>query len=205
MRALIKARQGVELVTSGELLVVDEEGFEVPHDGVTLGEIIAQGNTVMRGYFRNPEATAEVLRGGWFHTEDMTVVHPDGYAEIRGRLKEVIICDGENISSVEVEGVLLSHPAVQEVIVVGLPHEYWGEAPHAFAVLRAGTTATEDELQQFARARLAHFKAPRGITFLQELPKTATGKVQKYVFREQSAKKSNEVGDYSGLYSTLSN
>ncbi|MBA2733142.1 MAG: long-chain-fatty-acid--CoA ligase [Acidobacteria bacterium] len=187
-RALIKARQGVELVTSGELLVVDEEGCEVPHNGVTLGEIIVRGNTVMLGYFRDPEVTAEVLRGGWFHTGDMAVVHPDGYAEIRDRMKDVIICGGENISSVEVEGVLLRHPAVQEVAVVGLPHEYWGEAPHAFAVLKAGTTATEDELQQFARARLAHFKAPQGITFLQELPKTATGKMQKYVLREQSSK-----------------
>lgn len=186
-RAVIKARQGVELLTSGELLVIDEEGRGVPHDGETLGEIVVRGNAVMQGYYRDPEATAEAFRGGWFHTGDAAVVHSDGYAEIRDRLKDVIISGGENISSVEVEGVLLRHSAVQEVAIVGLPHERWGEAPHAFVVLKAGTTATEDELRQFARSHLAHFKAPAGITFLRELPKTATGKVQKYVLRGGSA------------------
>ncbi|MFL6211625.1 MAG: long-chain-fatty-acid--CoA ligase [Pyrinomonadaceae bacterium] len=186
-RSAIKACQGVELITSGELLVVDEEGREVPHDGQTLGEIVARGNTVMAGYYRDPEATAAVMRGGWFHTGDAAVVHPDGYTEIRDRLKDVIISGGENISSVEVEGVLLRHPAVQEVAIVGLPHERWGEAPHAFVVLKAGATATEAELREFARAKLAHFKAPHGVTFLTELPKTATGKVQKYVLRGRPA------------------
>jgi acyl-CoA synthetase (AMP-forming)/AMP-acid ligase II len=185
-RAPIKARQGVELVTSGELRVVDEAGHEVPHDGKTLGEIVVRGNVVMQGYYQDSEATARVMRGGWFHTGDAAVVHPDGYAEIRDRLKDVIISGGENISSVEVEGVLLRHPAVQEVAVVGLPHEYWGEAPQAFVVLKAGAAATEEELRQFARDRLAHFKAPRGVTFVPELPKTATGKVQKYVLRQRS-------------------
>ena len=182
-RATIKARQGVELITSGELVVHDEGGSEVPHDGETLGEIVVRGNVVMKGYFNDPEATAQALRGGWFHTGDAAVVHPDGYVEIRDRLKDVIISGGENISSVEVEGVLLRHPAVQEVAIVGLPHEKWGEAPHAFVVLRAGARAEAEELREFARAHLAHFKAPHGFTFLAELPKTATGKVQKYVLR----------------------
>jgi fatty-acyl-CoA synthase len=182
-RATIKARQGVELITSGELGVTDEAGHEVPHDGQTLGEIVVRGNVVMEGYFDDPEATAQALRGGWFHTGDAAVVHPDGYVEIRDRLKDVIISGGENISSVEVEGVLLRHPAVQEVAIVGLPHPKWGEAPHAFVVLKAGQTAEVDDLREFARARLAHFKAPHGVTFVAELPKTATGKVQKYVLR----------------------
>ena len=186
-RSAIKACQGVELITSGELRVVDEEGREVPHDGATLGEIVARGNTVMAGYYRDPEATAAVMRGGWFYTGDAAVVHPSGYTEIRDRLKDVIISGGENISSVEVEGVLLRHPAVQEVAIVGLPHERWGEAPHAFVVLKAGATATEAELREFARANLAHFKAPHGVTFLTELPKTATGKVQKYILRGRPA------------------
>ncbi|MFO1370846.1 MAG: long-chain-fatty-acid--CoA ligase [Candidatus Competibacteraceae bacterium] len=186
-RATIKARQGVELITSGELIVMDTEGNEVPHDGQTMGEIVVHGNAVMKGYFNDPEATAQAMRDGWFHTGDAAVVHPDGYAEIRDRIKDVIISGGENISSVEVEGTLLRHPAVQEVAVVGVPHEKWGESPHAFVVLRAGETATEDELKQFVRDRLAHFKIPQWITFVTELPKTATGKIQKYVLRSGRA------------------
>jgi fatty-acyl-CoA synthase len=182
-RAVIKARQGVELVTSGELIVVDIEGNEVPHDGQTIGEIVVRGNAVMKGYFNDSEATAAAIRDGWFHTGDAAVVHPDGYAEIRDRLKDVIISGGENISSVEVEGVLLRHAAIQEVAVVGMPHEKWGESPHAFVMLRAGATATEAELKQFVHDRLAHFKTPQWISFVNELPKTATGKVQKYILR----------------------
>ena len=182
-RAAMKSRQGVELITSGELMVMDDDGNEVPHDGQTLGEIAVRGNVVMAGYYNDPEATAKAMRDGWFHSGDAAVVHPDGYAEIRDRLKDVIISGGENISSVEVEGVLLRHPAVQEVAIVGMPHEKWGEAPHAFIVLRAGATATEAELRQFARDNLAHFKAPQWVSFVNELPKTATGKIQKYVLR----------------------
>ena len=185
-RAAIKARQGVELVTSGELRVVDAEGNEVANDGESQGEIVVRGNVVMEGYYRDPEATAQVMRGGWFHSGDAAVVHPDGYIEIRDRLKDVIISGGENISSVEVEGTLLRHEAVQEVAVVGLPHELWGEVPHAFVVLKACAAATGEDLRQFARDRLAHFKAPHGVTFLGELPKTATGKVQKYVLRKSA-------------------
>ena len=186
-RSEVKACQGVELLTSGELRVVDEEGHDVPRDGKTIGEIVVRGNAVMKGYYEDPEATAEAMRDGWFHTGDAAAVHPDGYTEIRDRLKDVIISGGENISSVEVEGVLLRHPAVQEVAIVGMPDEQWGEAPHAFVVLEAGATATETELRNYAREHLAHFKAPRRIRFLPELPKTATGKVQKYVLRGKPA------------------
>ncbi|HEX7721466.1 MAG TPA: long-chain-fatty-acid--CoA ligase [Pyrinomonadaceae bacterium] len=182
-RAIIKARQGVELITSGETTVVDDQGAEVPHDGETVGEIVVRGNVVMRGYYNDPDATAEAMRDGWFHTGDAAVIHPDGYIEIRDRLKDVIISGGENISSVEVEGVLLRHPAVQEVAIVGLPDERWGEAPHAFVVLKSGATAAEDELREFAREHLAHFKAPHRVNFVLELPKTATGKIQKYILR----------------------
>jgi fatty-acyl-CoA synthase len=183
-RAAIKARQGVELITSGDLRVVDTEtGVEVPHDGATIGEIVVRGNVVLEGYYRDPQATAKAIRDGWFHTGDAAVVHPDGYAEIRDRIKDVIISGGENISSVEVEGCLLRHPAVQEVAVVGLPHERWGEAPCAFVVLKAGQTATQEELREFARAKLAHFKVPQWFNFVEELPKTATGKIQKFVLR----------------------
>jgi fatty-acyl-CoA synthase len=181
--AIVKARQGVELVTSGLLMVVDEEGHEVPHDGATVGEIVVRGNVVMKGYFDDPEATEKAFRGGYFHSGDAAVVHPDGFAEVRDRIKDVIISGGENISSVEVEGALLSHPAVQEVAVVGMPDVKWGEAPHAFVVLRAGAAATPDELRTFVRDRLAHFKCPQRFHFVPELPKTATGKVQKFVLR----------------------
>jgi len=182
-RAVVKARQGVELITSGELRVVDPEGAEVPPDGQSLGEIVVRGNVVMEGYYHDPEATERAMGDGWFHTGDAAVVHPDGYTEIRDRIKDVIISGGENISSVEVEGTLLRHPAVQEAAIVGLPHEKWGEAPHAFIVLREGGDATGEELIAFVRDRLAHFKAPHGVTFVTELPKTATGKIQKFVLR----------------------
>jgi acyl-CoA synthetase (AMP-forming)/AMP-acid ligase II len=182
-RAVVKARQGVELLTSGELRVVGKEGEEVPPDGQTMGEIVVRGNVVMDGYYHDPEATSRVMGDGWFHTGDAAVVHADGYVEIRDRIKDVIISGGENISTVEVEGVLLRHPAVAEVAIVGLPHAKWGEAPYAYVVLRDGAQASEDELITFTRDRLAHFKAPHGVTFVTELPKTATGKIQKYVLR----------------------
>ncbi|HEX6796940.1 MAG TPA: long-chain-fatty-acid--CoA ligase, partial [Ktedonobacterales bacterium] len=186
-RAMIKARQGVELITSGELIVADDQGNEVPHDGQTLGEIVARGNVIMKGYYNDPEATAKAFAGGWFHSGDAAVVHPDGYVEIRDRIKDVIISGGENISSIEVEGVLLRHPAVQEAAVVGLQDPQWGESPHAFVVLQPGATVTDDELRQFSRDNLAHFKVPRGFHFVSELPKTATGKIQKFVLRGSKA------------------
>ncbi|CAN5115800.1 hypothetical protein BH11MYX1_BH11MYX1_30420 [soil metagenome] len=182
-RAMLKARQGVELVTSGELRIVDEDMRDVPRDDATIGEIVVRGNVVMSGYYNDPAATELAFAGGYFHTGDSAVVHPDGYAEIRDRMKDVIISGCENISSIEVEATLLRHPAIQEVAIVGLPHDKWGEAPYAFVVLRPGAEATEAELKQFARANLAHFKAPHGITFVAELPKTATGKIQKFILR----------------------
>ncbi len=186
-RAVIKARTGVEIITAGELRVVDGEGRDVAMNGQDLGEIVFRGNVIMQGYYNYPEATKKVLGDGWFHTGDAAVMHPDGYVEIRDRIKDVIISGGENISSVEVEGVLLRHPSVQEAAIVGLPHKRWGEAPHAYVVLKAGSEATEEELIQLCRDRLAHFKAPHSVTFVQELPKTATGKIQKYVLRKGAA------------------
>ena len=182
-RARVKARQGVELMTSGEVRVVTADGAEVPWDGATVGEIVAQGNVVMAGYYNDPEATARCMGDGWFHTGDAAVVHPDGYLEIRDRLKDVIISGGENISSVEVEAMLLHHDAVQEAAVVGLPNEKWGEAPHAFVVFKTGHDATSEALRLYCRERLAHFKVPHSFTPMAELPKTATGKIQKFVLR----------------------
>jgi fatty-acyl-CoA synthase len=186
-RAVLKARQGVEMITSGELTVHDPEGREVPWDGESMGEIVVRGNVVMKGYYNDPEATAKAIRDGWFHTGDAAVIHPDGYVEIRDRIKDVIISGGENISGVEVEGTLLRHPAIQEVAVVGMPDERWGESPHAFVVLKGGASATEEDVIGFARERLAHFKAPRAVHFVDSLPKTATGKIQKFVLRKGQA------------------
>jgi fatty-acyl-CoA synthase len=182
-RARIKARQGVELVSSGELRVVDKDGREVPCDGETLGEITVRGNVVMEGYSNDKAATDAAIRDGWFYTGDAAVVHPDGYAEIRDRFKDVIISGGENISSVEVEGCLLRHPSVREAAVVGMPHERWGESPHAYVVLREGARASEEELKRHVHDNLAHFKTPQWISFVDDLPKTATGKVQKFMLR----------------------
>ncbi len=164
--------------------MVDGDGVEVPADGQTQGEIVVRGNVVMRGYYNDPEATERVMGDGWFHSGDAAVVHADGYIEIRDRLKDVIISGGENISSVEVEATLLRHDAVQEVAVIGMPDAKWGEAPHAFVVFRAGAEAPGDELRAFCRERLAHFKVPHSFTPVTELPKTATGKIQKYVLRK---------------------
>ena len=186
-RAVIKARTGVEMIGAGELRVVDGDGKDVPADGQTLGEIVFRGNVILKGYYNDSEATEKVMGDGWFKTGDAAVLHPDGYVEIRDRIKDVIISGGENISSIEVEGVLLRHPAVQETAIVGLPHEKWGEAPHAYVVLKPGAAATEAELIAFTRDRLAHFKAPHGVTFVAELPKTATGKIQKFVLRKGAA------------------
>ncbi|MBV9621533.1 MAG: AMP-binding protein, partial [Gammaproteobacteria bacterium] len=182
-RATVKARQGVELITSGELRVVDADMHEVPADGQTLGEIVVRGNVVMLGYYRDPQATAAALHHGWFHTGDAAVVHADGYVEIRDRFKDVIISGGENISSIELEGVLLSHPSVQEAAVVGMPHEKWGETPVAHVVLRPGASCAAEELRAHCRARLAHFKVPSAVHLVAELPKTATGKIQKFILR----------------------
>ena len=185
--AVVKALTGVEMIGAGEMRVVDDKLQDVPADGQTLGEIVFRGNVILDGYYNDPDATEKVMGDGWFHTGDAAVMHPHGYVEIRDRIKDVIISGGENISSIEVEGVLLRHPAVQEAAIVGLPHEKWGEAPFAYVVLKPGALATEAELIAFTRDRLAHFKAPHGVTFVPELPKTATGKIQKFVLRKGAA------------------
>ena len=183
-RAKIKARQGVELITSGEVRVIDDKGRDVPADGKTPGEIVARGNVVMAGYYNDPEATQRCMGDGWFHTGDAAVIHPDGYVQITDRLKDVIISGGENISSVEVEAMLLRHEAIQEAAVVGFPNEKWGEAPHAFVVFKKGHTATPESLREFCRSNMAHFKVPHSFNPIDELPKTATGKIQKFVLRQ---------------------
>ena len=154
------------------------------HDGATLGEITVRGNVVMKGYYNDAEATAAAIKNGWFHSGDAAVVHPNGYVEIRDRFKDVIISGGENVSSIEIEGCLLTHRAVQEVAVVGMPHEKWGESPHAFVVIQPRSQVVEADLKQHVRDNLAHFKTPQWVSFVEELPKTATGKVQKFVLRD---------------------
>ncbi len=183
-RARLKARQGVVSVVSQPLRVIDSDGVDVPADGATMGEIVMRGNNVTTGYFRDPEQTAKAMAGGWFHSGDVGVMHPDGYVEIRDRIKDIIISGGENISSIEVEQALAAHPAVAQVAVIGVAHEKWGETPHAFVVARPGATIDPDELRAFARERLAGYKLPSAITVTDELPTTATGKVQKMRLRE---------------------
>jgi fatty-acyl-CoA synthase len=163
--------------------VVDGAMRDVPADGATLGEVIMRGNNVMKGYFADPDATAQAFAGGWFHSGDLAVMHPDGYVEIRDRSKDVIISGGENIASVEVEQVLDSHPSVVESAVVGMPHERWGEVPVAFVMLRKDDVDA-DALTEYARGRLARFKVPKHFEF-GELPKTSTGKIQKNVLRDR--------------------
>jgi fatty-acyl-CoA synthase len=185
-RARLKARQGVPYLVAGcDLRVVDDRLHNVPPDGQTLGEVVMRGNNVMLGYYKNPEATAEAFRGGWFHSGDLAVVHPDGYIEIRDRKKDIIISGGENISSVEVEKVLYEHPAVLEAAVVALPDSKWGEVPKAYIALRPDRQATAEELIAFCRARLAHFKCPKAVEF-GPLPKTATGKIRKNELRARA-------------------
>jgi fatty-acyl-CoA synthase len=185
-RAKIKARQGVPYITTNFMDVVDEITMEpVPHDGKTLGEIVARGNNVMLKYHNDPEETEKAFRGGWFHSGDLAVTHPDGYIEIKDRLKDVIISGGENISSVEIENVLYEHPDILEVAVVGIPDEKWQEVPKAYITLRKGATTTKEEVVDFCKQHLAKFKAPKAIEFA-DLPKTATGKIQKHVLRARN-------------------
>ena len=186
-QARMKARQGVRYQALEGLEVVDPQTMSpVPRDGETIGEVVMRGNVVMKGYLKNPEATAEAFRGGWFHTGDLAVMHPDGYIQIRDRAKDVIISGGENISSIEVEDVLYKHPAVAVVAVVAKPDEKWGETPCAFVELKPGAKATAEELIAFCRENLAHYKCPRHVVFA-ELPKTSTGKIQKFELRKAAA------------------
>ncbi|HEX5079154.1 MAG TPA: acyl-CoA synthetase [Geminicoccaceae bacterium] len=185
-RARLQARQGVCYPVLEGLEVMDPASMTpVPRDGAVIGEIMMRGHDVMKGYFKNPEATAAAFRGGWFHSGDLAVMHADGYIDIKDRSKDIIISGGENISSIEVEGALYRHPAVLEAAVVAKPDARWGETPCAFVTLRAGAQATEQELIDHCRQVLAHFKAPKSIVFT-ELPKTSTGKVQKTVLRDRA-------------------
>ncbi|MGP4101313.1 AMP-binding protein [Nonomuraea sp. KM90] len=184
--AALTARQGVGNVIAQRIRVVAEDGGDVPADAATVGEIAVRGNDVMVGYHRDPAATEKAAPDGWFRTGDLGVVHPDGYVQVVDRAKDVIISGGENIASVEVENALVSHPAVEEAAVVARPHPHWGEEPVAYVSLAAGSAATETELIEHVRARLAHFKAPKAV-FFGELPKTSTGKIQKNVLRERAA------------------
>jgi fatty-acyl-CoA synthase len=186
-RAALKARQGVKYQVQEDFLVCDPETLEpVAADGETMGELLYRGNVVMKGYLKNPEATRAAFEGGYFHTGDLGVTHPDGYIEIRDRSKDIIISGGENISSIEVEGVLYRHPAVLEAAVVAKPDDKWGETPCAFVTIKPGATTSEAELIEFCRDNMAHFKCPRTVVFT-ELPKTSTGKIQKFVLREKAA------------------
>ena len=155
-------------------------------DGQTMGEVFFRGNVVMRGYLKNPKATEEAFRGGWFHSGDLGVWHPDGYIELKDRSKDIIISGGENISTIEVENALYGHPKVLEAAVVAKPDEKWGETPCAFVTLRDGETATAEEIIDFAKEKLARFKCPRHVVF-GPLPKTSTGKIQKFVLRDRAA------------------
>jgi fatty-acyl-CoA synthase len=181
-RAKVMSRQGAPYPVATHLRVADDQMNDVPADGKTMGEVLMRGNNVMKGYFDDPKATEEAFAGGWFHSGDLGVVHPDGYIELRDRKKDIIISGGENISTIEVEHTVVQHPSVLECAVVAIPHEKWGEVPKAFVSLRPGESLGEQELIDFCRGHLAHFKCPKAVEFL-ELPKTSTGKIQKFLLR----------------------
>jgi fatty-acyl-CoA synthase len=193
-RAQLKARQGVPYIVAGTgLRVVDRAMRDVPADGTTMGEVVMRGNNVMAGYYRDPDATARAFEGGWFHSGDLAVLHPDGYIEVRDRAKDIVISGGENISSIEVEKVLADHPAVAEAAIVAWPDEKWGEVPKAYVGLKAGASATEAELIEWCRARLSHFKCPKLVEFA-ALPRTATGKIRKNELRRRGRTDSAPAG-----------
>jgi fatty-acyl-CoA synthase len=185
-RSRLKARQGVALPTMEEVGVFDSSGNPVPSDGATIGEIRLRGNTVMKGYLKNPTATADALADGWFRTGDLAVMHPDGYVEVKDRSKDIIISGGENISSLEVEEALYRHPAILEAAVVARPDPKWGESPCAFVTLKPDAAPIDErDVIAWCRDHLAHFKVPRRVVF-QPLPKTSTGKIQKTVLRDEA-------------------
>ncbi|SDD14436.1 long-chain-fatty-acid--CoA ligase [Rhodococcus tukisamuensis] len=184
-RAVLMSRQGVGMLQAENARVVDQQMRDVPADGQTMGEIVLRGNNVMLGYYRDEAATAEAFAGGWFHTGDLGVMHPDGYLQLKDRAKDIIISGGENISTVEVEQAIISHPAVADVAVVGVPDQKWGERPKAFVLLRPGSAATAEELVEYTRGLLAGYKVPREIVFAEDLPRTPTGKIRKNELRAQ--------------------
>ncbi len=184
VRYRLMARQGMAFVGADPIRVVDPAMDDVPRDGATIGEVVMRGNNVMKGYYDDPEATAVAFAGGWFHSGDLAVWHPDGYIELRDRSKDIIISGGENISTIEVEQAVVSHPAVLECAVVAMPHDHWGERPKAYVTLKEGKHADPDEIIEHVRGRLATFKAPDEVEIVDALPKTSTGKIQKYVLRD---------------------
>ncbi len=183
-QARLLARQGQGQIAADLVRVVDDGLKDVPRDGDTMGEVVMRGNIVMKGYYNDPEGTAAAFRGGWFHSGDLGVWHPDGYIELRDRKKDIIISGGENISTIEVEQTVARHPAVLECAVIAVPDPHWGERPKAFVALKPDQTASEQEIIAFCREHLAHYKCPASVAF-EDLPKTSTGKVQKYVLRER--------------------
>jgi fatty-acyl-CoA synthase len=183
-QAQLLSRQGQGQIVADPVRVVDEAMRDVPRDGRTMGEVVMRGNTVMKGYYNDPEGTEAAFHGGWFHSGDLGVCHPDGYIEVRDRKKDIIISGGENISTIEVEQTIAAHPAVLECAVIAIPNPKWGERPKAFVALKQGQAMTEQEIIGFCRDRMAHYKCPDAVSF-GELPKTSTGKVQKFVLRQQ--------------------
>ncbi|MXZ05974.1 MAG: AMP-binding protein, partial [Acidimicrobiia bacterium] len=184
-RARFLSRQGVSFIMADPTRVVDDQMQDIPQDASTLGEVVMRGNNVMKGYFDNPEATQEAFAGGFFHSGDIAVWHPDGYIDLRDRSKDIIISGGENISTIEVEKAIASHPAVLECAVIAIPHERWGERPKAFVVPKIGEKPDRQEIIDHVRSRLARFKAPDEVEMVQTLPKTSTGKIQKFVLRDR--------------------
>jgi fatty-acyl-CoA synthase len=185
-QAEMKSRQGVRYPMLEELVVVDPDSMQpVPRDGETIGEIMFRGNIVMKGYLKNPQASSKAFAGGYFHSGDLAVCHPDGYIEIKDRSKDIIISGGENISSIEIEKTLYRHPDVLEAAVAAKPDEKWGETPCAFVTLRDGANVDEHEIIEFCRQNMARFKVPRQVVF-GPLPKTSTGKIQKFELRERA-------------------
>jgi fatty-acyl-CoA synthase len=184
-RAELLSRQGVGMIQAERLRVVDDEMSDVPADGETMGEIVMRGNNVMKGYFEDDEATAEAFKGGWFHSGDLGVMHSDGYVRLMDRAKDVVVSGGENIATVEVEQALISHDALSDAAVIGVPDEKWGERPKAFVVLAPGQHASEQEIIDHVRSRIAHYKAPDEVVFVDELPRSSAGKVQKFQLRER--------------------
>ncbi len=183
-RVRLMARQGVAFIGADPVRVVDDDMNDVPKDGMTMGEVVMRGNNVMKGYHDDPDATALAFRGGWFHSGDLGVWHPDGYIQLRDRSKDIIISGGENISTIEVEQAIVSHDAVLEAAVVSMPHDHWGERPIAYVTLKEGATTDPEEIIDHVRQRLAHYKAPDIVEIVDQLPKTSTGKIQKFVLRE---------------------
>jgi fatty-acyl-CoA synthase len=191
----MKAKAGYPIIGS-EVKVIHDDGEEVAHDGVDIGELIVRSHGVMLGYWKNEEATSQTLINGWLHTGDMATIDENGNVDIVDRKKDIIISGGENISSIEVEGILYEHPDILEAAVIAVPHEKWGETPHAFIVSKMGVELTEDDIKAFTREKLAHFKSVTSVSFVDELPKTASGKIQKIHLRNDYWESKGKTGRF---------